>query len=365
MTCFITRIIHLSKQLGSSAPSLLQIDSGKYLLTQSCNYAARRGTRERKLKYLRQMKARAEARRALLIPQHRKKTKGEGNTKGPVRVLDHDKEEAVDNVWFADMFKIREFTYDEALQAHREAHQPEVYNAPNAPLFAFIELDMSLDKKTKFHSNFTGLVPVKYTFKHGEERSILAFCKTIDQINEVTDAGATLAGGADIIKGIKKGRITLPDFQFIIAHPNVAAELIAIRGLLRLNFPTIENGMMVVDMLELIEKIKKGVRYQAVRDETEPNYGYVNVRFGNLNMPADQLEDNLAMILKHVKSQAPKRAAEVPFITRCFLSSPVTNEKFKISFERFIFEEPKEEESDDEDELAQVVQSGKKAGARK
>lgn len=60
---------------------------------------------------------------------------------------------------------------------------------------------------------------------------------------------------------------------------------------------------MVVDMLELIEKIKKGVRYQAVRDETEPNYGYVNVRFGNVSLRClIPIKKRLNLILYPVRS---------------------------------------------------------------
>jgi len=34
----------------------------------------------------------------------------------------------------------------------------------------------------------------------------------------------------------------LPDFQFVIAHPNILHELSAIRGLLRQKFPELEKG---------------------------------------------------------------------------------------------------------------------------
>lgn len=40
----------------------------------------------------------------------------------------------------------------------------------------------------------------------------------------------------------QRGKITLPDFAFVIAHPEVLHELTVIRGLLRKKFPSIEGG---------------------------------------------------------------------------------------------------------------------------
>lgn len=34
----------------------------------------------------------------------------------------------------------------------------------------------------------------------------------------------------------------LPDFQFVIAHPNILQELSVIRGLLKNKFPELEKG---------------------------------------------------------------------------------------------------------------------------
>lgn len=47
------------------------------------------------------------------------------------------------------------------------------------------------------------MVQVNYPYKHGEDRSILAFCQTKEQIEEALVAGATIAGGKEIITGVK------------------------------------------------------------------------------------------------------------------------------------------------------------------
>lgn len=63
------------------------------------------------------------------------------------RIDDSHLEVCPDNVWFANMFKLRMFSFEEAVEAHRETHHPTMYNNPNGPLHAYIELDMSTDKK--------------------------------------------------------------------------------------------------------------------------------------------------------------------------------------------------------------------------
>ena len=49
---------------------------------------------------------------------------------------------------------------------------------------------------------FSRIVNMKNTFDHGEERSILVFCKEEELVKDALDGGAALAGGSDIIKMI-------------------------------------------------------------------------------------------------------------------------------------------------------------------
>lgn len=37
----------------------------------------------------------------------------------------------------------------------------------------------------------------------------------------------------------------LPDFQYVLAHPDILTELPAIRGLLRKRYPTLQNGLLL------------------------------------------------------------------------------------------------------------------------
>lgn len=39
----------------------------------------------------------------------------------------------------------------------------------------------------------------------------------------------------------------LPDFHYVLAHPDILSELAAIRGLLRKRYPTLQNGLILND----------------------------------------------------------------------------------------------------------------------
>lgn len=52
-----------------------------------------------------------------------------------------------DNVWPVDMYKFRQYSLADAVEAFRQTHHPTMYNEPEAAVIAIIELDMSTDKK--------------------------------------------------------------------------------------------------------------------------------------------------------------------------------------------------------------------------
>ena len=53
----------------------------------------------------------------------------------------------MDDVYLMSCYKTRIFGVSEAILAHREVHDPSMYNKPNANLIATIELDLSTEKK--------------------------------------------------------------------------------------------------------------------------------------------------------------------------------------------------------------------------
>jgi len=48
-----------------------------------------------------------------------------------------------------------------------------------------------------------------------------------------------------IIIFFQRGLTMLPDFQYVLAHPDILTELAAIRGLLRKRYPTLQHGLFL------------------------------------------------------------------------------------------------------------------------
>ena len=249
-----------------------------------------------------------------------------------------------DDVYVGKYYRWRVYTVPEAVQYHKETHHPSMYNVPNAPLIAHIELNMKGEKGTKMVDNFSRMAPVKHSFNHGEERTILVLAKGQENIEIARKAGAALAGGPELVKEIQNGDLSLGDYQYVIAHPNVLPDLVQIRGLMKKKFPNPKSGTLGANLEELIQKFMNGIQYSAVKDEHQNDFGLISTAIGTVDMDAKQLEENLELLLKDVDSSRPKRAGK--FITRVLLKSPPSPEQFKIDPFIYVPEGKKEVKSD-------------------
>lgn len=233
-----------------------------------------------------------------------------------------------DDAYIGKYYRWRVHTVAEAVQFHRETHHPTAYNNPNSPLIAHIELNMQGEKMTRFVDNFYRMAPINYKFDHGEERTILAFVKGADEVEKAIKAGATLAGGAELIKQIQNGDLNLQEFQHVLAHTNILPELLQIRGLMKKRFPNIKNGNLGGNIEEMVTKAMIGIQYQATKDEHQKNFGLITTDIGTLDMPVEHLEDNLKNLLVDIDKMRPKR--EGKFISRVLLKSPPSGEELKV-----------------------------------
>ncbi|KAK5649188.1 hypothetical protein RI129_000217 [Pyrocoelia pectoralis] len=312
--------------------------------------AARKGTRERKEK----KKVKVVQEKVGFIP-HNQRDKDKLLLNRPKLMFDDsDRETPVDNVFIMRKYKMIVYSFAEALQCHRETHHPDMYNKPNADVQIKIELNMVAEKKTRLLDNFTRMAPMPYKINHGEERAILAFAKDPEVQDAARNAGASLAGGVELIKEIQNGSLSLQDFQFVVAHPNILPELVSIRGIMKKKFPNPKNGTLSADMQASVTKYLNGVTYSAIRDEHEKDFGLIETVIGTLSMDATHLEENFVSLIRDVYEMKPKRQGT--FISRCLMLSPPSREKFKINHSVYLpveeVEEPREEEEEDVAEAA-------------
>ncbi|KAK7793470.1 hypothetical protein R5R35_013846 [Gryllus longicercus] len=314
------------------------------------DYAARRGTREKRLKLLR-------AKKNSKKPEE--KTKGKklkGITVQPVypRIQEELKPSCIDDVVVTKYYRWKLYDFAEAIQCHRETHHPTVYNQPDSYVQAHIELDMTAAKKNRFVDNFSRLATVAHPFPMGDPRSVIVFCKTSELQNEAKEAGANLVGDSSLIREIEKGNVFIKDFDHVLAHPNVLPEMVSIRGLMRKTFPNARAGTLGVDLTSMIKRFRDGIRYSAQKDEHWQDFGLIKVNIGKLDMEIEHLQENLQNVLRDIHSVRPKRKG--PFITKVLICSAPSVEKFKLNLAALLpelasdLEEASDSDEDEEDE---------------
>ncbi|KAL7729255.1 hypothetical protein ACLKA6_009708 [Drosophila palustris] len=285
--------------------------------------AARKGTREK----ARKKKVKVEVKKVGFIP-HNQRDKKINVKRADKHVDDSWKQVSKDDVYVGRYYRWPVYTVAEAIQCHRETHHPSMYNVPNAPLNLEIELNMQGEKANRFVDNFQRMAMIPHKFDHGEDRKIIVFTKGQEEITEARDAGASLVGGVELIKDITNGELLLSDYQYIIAHPNILAELVALRGLMKRKFPNPKSETLGTNLAEMIVKFSNGISYSASKDEYQQNFGLITASVGTLDMDAQHLEENIRFLLQDVNTVRPKRDGR--FITRVLLKSPPSSEQLKI-----------------------------------
>ncbi|XP_064535772.1 large ribosomal subunit protein uL1 [Drosophila montana] len=285
--------------------------------------AARKGTREK----ARKKKVKVEVKKVGFIP-HNQRDKKINVKRADKHVDDSWKQVPKDDVYVGRYYRWPVYTVAEAIQCHRETHHPSMYNVPNASLNVEIELNMQGEKATRFVDNFQRMAMIPHKFHHGEDRKIIVFTKENEEITKAREAGATLVGGVELIKDITNGELLLSDYQFIIAHPNILAELVALRGLMKRKFPNPKSETLGTNLAEMITKFSNGISYSATKDEYQQNFGLIKANVGTLDMDTQHLEENIRFLLQDVNTMRPKRDGR--FITRVLLKSAPSSEQLKI-----------------------------------
>lgn len=84
---------------------------------------------------------------------------------------------ATDDAFPGRFYRRPRFRVADAIQFHKELHDPTMLDAMSATLNMAVEMDMQGDKPTRLVSNFQKLVNIQHRFDHGQKHSILVFAK--------------------------------------------------------------------------------------------------------------------------------------------------------------------------------------------
>ena len=211
----------------------------------------------------------------------------------------------MDNVYVAGLYREKACSLVEALDMHREVHDPTILNQPNALVESRVELDLRTKKKTKFCEAFRGIISYPNQFEFKANRRIIAICKKEEDKYYAKEAGADVVGGVEIIKMLQKGELNMSNFDDLVCHGDLLVELANIKGLLQASFPSKLKGNLGFDMKKLVTQFVNGIDYKCTKDDFELDYGWVRVPFGRLNMDNEQLENNFRHLLSTIEKHKP------------------------------------------------------------
>ncbi|KAI6176132.1 hypothetical protein M3Y97_00765300 [Aphelenchoides bicaudatus] len=106
-----------------------------------------------------------------------------------------------------------------------------------------------------------------------------------------------------------------------------------LRGIFRSRFPTKLNGAMGDNLAEIIDRFRSGVKVAIKGDPVYPMWGLSEPIVAKLNMPDNEVEENIAKILDVVcKHRSP---ALGPFINRVTLTLLPSHSYIPIDVERY------------------------------
>ncbi|XP_020289042.1 39S ribosomal protein L1, mitochondrial [Pseudomyrmex gracilis] len=322
---------------------------------QTRNYAARKGTREK----ARKKKIKVVVEKVGFIPHNQRDKMVEFKKKKidlNKIILDDSKkpDRPKDDVLIEKLYKWKIYSFEEAVQCHRETHHPTMYNLPNAQIKALIELDLQSPKKGKTLDTFSQIANMPNSFAHDQHRKVVVFCNDPEMREVAKQTGAHLTGDKDLIKQVQSGQISLKEYDIIIAEPSILPDLLLIKGLIKTKFPSAKAGTLSTDVKAAVSKFLSGIKYTAKPHEYLKTYGTIDVAFGTIDMDTKQLEENLISLIKDVNDAKPRRSGS--FITRIRIKCPPSHELFKIDFEKYLStdaptKEKEELEEDEEDDM--------------
>jgi large subunit ribosomal protein L1 len=133
------------------------------------------------------------------------------------------------------------------------------------------------------------------------EKKVLVFCKP-EKEKEAQEAGAAFIGADDLIEKVKGG---WTDFDIAVATPDMMKDVgklgmvLGRKGLM----PNPKTGTVTFDLKSALAELKKG-RVEFRADKT----GVVHLAVGKTSMEAEQVAENVQVVVQEIKRKRPADA---------------------------------------------------------
>nr|CDS30593.1 50S ribosomal protein L1 [Hymenolepis microstoma] len=253
-------------------------------------------------------------------------------------------------VFFMSSFEETSWPIVSAIRNLRDAAEPEMYNCENNPLYAKIRLNMRTKKETRFISKLETSCTLPHALDFLPKRRIIVLTNDPEVAGKCMQSGAVAAGGADILGRLETGGFHWDEYDDVVAHPDFVDSINKVRKILQNRLPTVKNGRMGENVLELLTAQQDCILVCSTAVEGVPEINEVEVVLGQLSWDELHCDDNLGCYLNAInKSKSSRLTGD--FIERVELVCPPIDEVFSVNF-RDHLEESSPAENDQEDDDA-------------
>ncbi|CDI96732.1 50S ribosomal protein L1 [Echinococcus multilocularis] len=235
------------------------------------------------------------------------------------------------NVFFAERFERRRWPLRDAVAMLREAAVPEMFNCLENPLYAKATLNQRTKKANKFVSKLetSTILPNQLNFL--PKRRIIVLTNDAAVADEcVKQWGAVAAGGADIVGRLEVGAFHWDEYDDVVAHPDFTEALHKVRKILHNRMPTVKNGRMGEDVIELLKAQQICVLLSSVPVEGVPEINEIQMVLGQLSWDDSRLEENLHCYLKAIDAAKSTRI-NGDLLERVEVFCPPCGEAFQLA----------------------------------
>ncbi|CAF4545478.1 unnamed protein product [Rotaria socialis] len=291
------------------------------------------------------------------VPTHTKPSDRWAQKKTVARIMEADaiyddefaKRKPIDKIWLAKEYPVRSWSLETVLEWHREMVQPRMLNSMDSFVWARLKLDMTTPKKTKFVENVRGLVTFPHYFEDRPRKNVVLFCRLPEHIKAAEKHGAYMSGYTEVIKQFERGDVTDTNYEYVLCAPDVYADILHLRKKISKDkFPNPQYGSLHPNVDKMLEKFIRGKEYQSVKYEEAR--GILELRFGIINMPQEQLIENFQALIEQVSTHSQTKVG--PFVTGCSVYCPPSTEEFRVDVTPFL---PSDEDVIESKELEKQV----------
>jgi len=150
----------------------------------------------------------------------------------------------------------------------------------------------------------------------GQSKRVIAFCPE-GEVAAAKAAGAIEAGGDELIDKIQKG---WTDFDVAVAHPSMMSKVGKLGRILgpQGKMPSPKSGTVTPDVVTAVKEY--GAGKVEFRNDAGGN---VHAVVGKLSFPADDLKQNIAAFVSHIRRLKPA-AAKGQYLKKVCVSGTMT-----------------------------------------